>query len=703
VPEDPPGVAARVGDEGDERESTTVYANGQAVEVPAGTFARGAGPRVLVRFAGPVKAAWTRQLEATGAQVEFWCPPFGACVTTPATVDLSLLPFLRGAVPYEEQLCARPGIAVAGDDVVEGQLADVVCFDKGSRERVGVALRARGVVVLDEASSKLRIVAPVDLNEVRRMVGVKVVDPARPQGLTAVDADQLAASVVLAEHGAWPADLDGRGEVVAVTDTGLDTGVVDASLCRDFAGRVASLRSWPINPTWSAFVSNPGNDDGAGDAGSGHGTYIAGLVLGDGSLSGGRHRGLAPAARLVFQAIEQWADVDASKLPSASPGRYLAGRPLDLRDLFRASAGAGATIHVNAWGDAAHGAYTNDSYEADLFLREHPEGVVLFASGNGGADANADRVVDPGSVDAPATAKNVIAVGATEGPVYGVGYLGTWTGLQSAGHVFANVADRRDGVSGQPDRLALISACGPTADGRIRPDLCAPGTNLAGPRSTLASGSGWGYADPAPLYMYLGGTSSAVAVAGGALAVLRQAWRRSRRGRAPSGATLKAIVVAGAAAVANRAGDQPEARGAAGFGRVAVATSLPKGPDHVLHVLSDASRHIGTGGRHRWRVRLAGPGALRVVLTWYDTPNERLVNDLDLAVVTPTGTRYWGNHGPRDTGRPDRTNNLEVVDLASSEAGTYLVEVTGLNIPDGPQAYALVARGPIGSTISRGG
>ena len=53
----------------------------------------------------------------------------------------------------------------------------------------------------------------------------------------------------------------------------------------DFAGRVVAMKSYPITPDWKTIIFNPGADDGAADLDSGHGTHVAGSVLGDGAAS----------------------------------------------------------------------------------------------------------------------------------------------------------------------------------------------------------------------------------------------------------------------------------------------------------------------------------------------------------------------------------------------------------------------------------
>jgi subtilisin family serine protease len=180
--------------------------------------------------------------------------------------------------------------------------------------------------------------------------------------------------------------LSGKGEVIAVCDTGIDTADTQ-TIHKDFAGRIKATISYPITRDFASYVNNPGGDDGAADLDSGHGTHVAGSVLGNGSASldlPGHTtpiRGLAYKAKLVFQAIEQemkW------KNPAyyQKYGRYLlSGIPLDLTRLFSDAYRQKARIHSNSWGGGAPGEYDSQSEQLDRFVWEHKDFCVLVAFG----------------------------------------------------------------------------------------------------------------------------------------------------------------------------------------------------------------------------------------------------------------------------------------------------------------------------------
>jgi serine protease AprX len=76
-----------------------------------------------------------------------------------------------------------------------------------------------------------------------------------------------------------------------------------------FKGRIAGIKSWPVQPEFKDKATNIGDDDGPIDVASGHGTHVAGSILGNGQKSLDNPddpiRGFASEAELYFQAVEQ--------------------------------------------------------------------------------------------------------------------------------------------------------------------------------------------------------------------------------------------------------------------------------------------------------------------------------------------------------------------------------------------------------------
>ena len=675
----------------------SISVHGNAFAVPAGQWPQGATPRALLRFNGPVQASWRARLQADKLLVRFWCPPNGVCVQMPPALrgqpsGLATLGFIAGGCDYVEAMCQRfdaEGGKALPPSALPAGLVDLVCFTRGDCTRLAAQFKKQGIKVLQKSTSKLRVDYPGDLANLRELPGVKIAD--RPRLPTLLAIAELRTSVGAPAEQPNSLGLDGKGEVIAVYDTGLDSGLIDNTLHPDFAGRVRALQSLPMNPSWAGFAVALSDD--AADRASGHGTHVAGLALGSGLASGGIHGGIAPQSELAFLAVEQQVEVAAAHRAALPSGFYLAGRPLDLRTLYRAGAEKGATLHNISWGDKTNGAYTDDCFETDLYLNEDPRAVVVCAAGNDGSDRDGNRRIDSGSLYAPACAKNTVAVGATEGPLQGQGSRATWGTLDPGRLRWRAELDRNDPVSGEPDRIAPVSSCGPTADGRTKPDLCAPGINLPSTRSRATTYRGWGFADPLPLYMYDGGTSMAAPVITGALALIRQAWRRTRR--QPSGAALKALALLACTPVRSRAGAVATPF-EAGFGKLDVTRALPASmkarPGWQVSLRDAPGQRIDTGQTRDVVLKLKKPARLRAVLCWYDPPAERLVNDLDLSLLDAThAVLARGSATGMSTGSPgpDRLNPVECVDVPALPAGVCTLRVAGFNVMTGPQRYAL--------------
>ncbi|WP_167973999.1 S8 family peptidase [Streptomyces lonarensis] len=217
----------------------------------------------------------------------------------------------------------------------------------------------------------------------------------------------------------------------------------------------------------------------------GHGTHVASTAAGSGARSDGVHRGVAPGAELL----------DARVLDA-----YGDGFDSWIIEGMEWAVDQGAQIVNMSLGAAVWPGHDPLVDAVDRMSEEHGT-LFVVAAGNTGPGA--------GSVESPGIAGAALTVGAV---------------------------DHRDSMAG-------FSSVGPVAgDGRLKPDLTAPGVEIASaasPGSTLEL-----VATPvADGYMGLSGTSMATPVVAGAAALLLQqnpGW---------TGEQLKAALVSSSAGI----------------------------------------------------------------------------------------------------------------------------------------------------------
>jgi serine protease AprX len=431
-------------------------------------------------------------------------------------------------------------------------------------------------------------------------------------------------------------DLDGSGQIVAVADSGLDEDH------GDFGTRVI------------------GNFDVIGDGStadkhSGHGTHVACTVLGDGTKGG--YAGVAPDANLYFQAME-----------NDNTGNF---QSPSLNYLLNTAYNSGARIHTNSWGSSAasnQGKYTSESEDVDDRANNYDrvyngvEGLtILFAAGNDGPNA--------GTVSSPSTAKNSVTVG-----------------------------NHQARYNGAPDNLMSGSSRGPTDDGRIKPDIIAPGGYVRSCRAQEAQdivGSSW----QSTWYLEYTGTSMATPNAAGASALIREYLLEIAQRPSPQGALIKALLVLGAQDINTR--DIPN--NDEGWGRVNLKETLAPSQGRGIWV-DDRSVLSNTGQSKSYVFNVTFANSqLKTVLAWSDArgsrfSNNQLVNNLDLEVESPDGTIYLGNdfaNGRSTTGgTKDDVNNLEVVLIDTAMKGIWTVRVKdGLHGGSNTQPFAIAVSG----------
>lgn len=381
---------------------------------------------------------------------------------------------------------------------------------------------------------------------------------------------------------------------------------------------------------------------------SAHGTHVCGTLLGD-STDGSNLRGVATGARLAFDTIPAFTE-------------------LTFYEQLETHASQGAFIHSNSWGDEQSAAYGGLARAIDAFTWTNDAHLVVVATSN-------DE-----TLKTPENAKNALAVSAS---------------------LDAPFQDR-----------FCVGASGPTADGRRKPDLVAPGCSIF---SAYPFGAGC----PS---VFSSGTSMATPAVAGAGAIARQYFTEGWYPRGepiasnafvPSGALLKAVLVAGAADLADEPG-WPSAR--EGWGRVMLAGSLPLGhaaPSRLVveQRWNNDTDAMSTGDEHGLVFTVEATGVpLRIVLAWHDAPGafgstDPVVNDLDLEVIGPGGAVHLGNRIDPATGAsvpqhvasspPDTQNTVEVVSIPNPAPGDYTVRVLASIVASGSQGYGLAVTGGV--------
>ena len=279
----------------------------------------------------------------------------------------------------------------------------------------------------------------------------------------------------------WDNGITGKNQIVSYIDTG-----ISVEHCLFYDKNATNYTS--INFNHKKVVGIEGMD--MIDT-NGHGSHVAGIIAGDlssryPSSSMSKRNGVAKNAKLYV--IDFSSSADGSVASS-----------YDLQGMLnRAYNLAGSRIHSNSWGckpssyscdynrvcyrlkqNGQRGAIVNDtecmaekgvkchqqclgySDQASLmdqFLYDHDDMIIVQASGNSGNISLLE------SISAPATAKNLLSVGAVHN--YYTSYCNSTS---------MSVSKCESKYSTFSMGMPLFSGKGPTMDGRNKPDVMAPG------------------------------------------------------------------------------------------------------------------------------------------------------------------------------------------------------------------------------------
>lgn len=389
-----------------------------------------------------------------------------------------------------------------------------------------------------------------------------------------------------------------------------------------------------------------------------HATHVAGTVGGSGAASGGNFRGMAPGVTIQSYGFQY-----------NGSGIFLYSNPGDMEaDYNQAINTHGAHISNNSIGTntCANGfpcSITGDYGVTSALIDAIVRGSlgtpfrVVWANGNERSCSGCPGEHQAGyhSTAPPSCAKNHLTVGA---------------------------------LNSNNDTMTGFSSWGPCDDGRLKPDVSAPGCQSNGDGGVTSCSSSGGYST-------MCGTSMASPTVCGLGALLLQDFRIQFPGRPDfRNSTLRAML---AHTAEERGNPGPDYQFGYGSVRIQPAVDFMRSGNFL-------EAEVAHGAAYSALV-IVSPGdpVLKITLAWDDVAaapnvNPSLVNDLDLVVFDPSSTqRFPWTLNPATPSasavqnQADRRNNIEQVYVASPAPGAWRVEVRGFNVPQGPQPFSLMA------------
>lgn len=679
-----------------------------------GGAAAASGPRFIpafgrvyyiIQFAGPIHEEWKKSLRASGAEIGSYLPDDAYLVrinSPTAWKTLNGIQAIRAIAPYKSELRMSQGFqnTMALDGGSKTKVLMRLAFPDEANNIVRVASQRGLTFNVEEASDKILVVETrVDqVQKIADIEGVEWIEPmpeiqtmdfdvfdstadAPPAPMPGITGDYTdlngfeSGTKIMNFDAAYARGLHGEGETVGIADTGLDRGSM-TDLLADF--KDSFLKGYALG-LFAKSWEDP----------NGHGTHTSGSIAGSGANSSGKLHGGAYGAKLVMQGMWSPMIKNLTVVP-------------DMDKIFGAARrDDNVHIHSNSWGSPKSvGVYDGMAAQVDDLSWKYPDLLIIFAAGNAGVDDNKDGRIDENSVSSPATAKNCLTVGASKNLLTVGGIQRPMKLLRDGDKHWAVEPIASSLLSDNAQGMAAFSSRGPTMDGRIKPEIVAPGTNIVSTRSQHPDASPlWGAYNN--VYAYAGGTSMATPLTAGAAALVRQNLRNSGFSN-PSAALVKALMLHTSTDL--YPGQFPLGKTQEfltkrpnideGFGRV----NVDAGTNVSGLTLIDESKGLKTGETKEYTMTVASGETVKATLVYTDAPAaasaaRALVNDLDVAVIDGKGVTHYPNH----LKEPDRINNSEMVEFTADQAGTYKVVVTGHSVPQGrtesgAQPFALVMR-----------
>jgi subtilisin family serine protease len=624
----------------------------------------------IVQFTGPFLRQWFRELDRNGIKTFGYLPNYAvlASLTADQRQFVTSLPMVRWVGLYQPAYKLESGlISASGTRKV---IILVLPFEDATPVRA--AIEELGSSVLDDVTSSFgtTITAELDgadiatvacLNQVYWMQEWSEGSVCNNTSQWVMQGGQQASSppdTSTAARPVWRNGVRGQGVILSTTDTGLNTG---HNMFRDPDMAITPPGIWPDHRKVVAFKLYQGANAGESQY---HGSHVNGSVAGNDSVTGGSsyYDGMAKDARIYFMDLTNSGGsfVIPSDFTALWDTVYLGrGLPDSLRPIKQ---------HSGSWRwSNSSGTYLIQDASTDRYCWANPDFMNIFAAGNEGSGAR--------TIGNPPIAKNVLTIGATE------------RGTAS-------------------NAIASFSSRGPTQDGRIKPNVMAPGVDI---NSALNTGSNG--------YSAMSGTSMATPTANGTVGLMRC---YLQEGYYPTGSPVpgdrisyvtSALLRSMAMASADpNVGSYTIPSMDIGWGRIDADSLLYFTGDTRKLILADDTTGVATGEYKEQQFRVTTAIPLRVCMAWTDTAaapsaNPTLINDLDLVLTAPGGTVYKGNKytSGQSTANPTGRDSINVEECARvnvPDTGLWTIRVSAHNVATAQkQDFAWTVSGNVVSVV----
>lgn len=629
----------------------------------------------IVQYHPSEGAAVHRALIAAQARIYGPVARHGFLVGNITQRQLKAIKGVRFAGPFHPAYKLEPSLRARAIKPGAAKIRVAVdVFENAPRVAKTISAYAKATLVGAQQEHLLVELAERDLKRLAAVADVRNIEPAM---MPKPELDVMPSRIGVRTAARQPnfMGLDGTGQKLGVYDTGADTGDT-TTLVLDLRNRVSGdIDNWAnpsMDQTWADLSYSGGNAN--------HGTSVTDIAIGNGATSStALLTGIAPAATAKIRSF----NADAIGLV---PGY------LNINQALTNAYNWGANVHNNSWVPATGTApdltpvlnvYSQQAtVPLDQFAYTNWRMLILTSAGNYGEQG-------ANTIGTLSCSKNSLSVG------------NSGNGNPPSGRI---IGDFYDGVA--PNTMEPSSSIGPVPGGRLRPDVVAPGQEIASPCTTAKLADHTcpddnGYLNE-PAYKYGGGASFSTPAVSGMALLLRQLLARDTNLPNASGMLVKSLLVNGAAQMFNYAPGNAQ-----GWGQVSLPRSINGFTAGDVYYYDSMTEH---GAAFRFvqagqsvvfeNVVLAQGVPFYVTLTWFDPPDAtlagRIVNDLDLTLTLQNGTVYRGgvpsmqNGVTVANGAGDHVNNTEKLILAATPAQPVTLTVTAsvVNVLY-PQAFAL--------------